>query len=140
MMLLIPQKHKGNPTEGRTGDLRECWRHEVPGLHGALADALRERAALVLPGLERADDLDDLVALALADVVDADAAHLDVIVEEEVEEAEETVKAVVAGVSREGGVGHGRVGGLTLDGFGEAQEAEAGEERSAGVVNLEVVG
>lgn len=64
------------------------------------------------------NELDDLLALALPDIVDTDSTHLDVVVQEEVEKTEEPVQTIVGGTCWERVVRHWRRGGLALDVFG----------------------
>jgi len=55
--------------------------------------------ALLLPRTKRLEELDDFVALALTYVIDANRAHLDIVVEQKVEQAEQPLKRVVIGTT-----------------------------------------
>jgi len=59
--------------------------NERASLHRALPDRLQDQVFLVVPRAERLEQLYDLVPPALAHVIDADRAHLDVVVQQKVE-------------------------------------------------------
>ena len=96
-------------------------RHEWACLHRALPDRLQNHASLLLPRAERLEQLDDLVPLSLTHVVDANHAHLDVVVEQKVEQTEEPFERVVVLPAWERAVGRD-VAPHALDGLCDAEE------------------
>ena len=84
----------------------QSLRHEWTCLHGPVPDRLQDCATLLLPRSKRLEQLDDLIPLALSHVVDADHAHLDVIVEQKVEQGEKPLEIVVVRLAWERAVGH----------------------------------
>ena len=76
-------------------------------VHRTLPDRLQNRVALLLPRAKRLEQLNDLVALSLAHIVNADCAHLDVIVEQKVEQAKQPLELVIIGPMWEIDIGHG---------------------------------
>ena len=62
------------------------WRDKCACLNRALTNRVHDGLPLLFPGFEGLEQLDDLIPLALFDIVDAYATHLDVVVQEEVEE------------------------------------------------------
>ena len=111
-----------------------------PSLHTPLRNRTRQRAPLILPSLQRPQQLHDLIPLPLPHIINAHAPHLHIIVQQKVEQPKEPIELVVVRVGGEGRVGHGRRGGPAFDGLGEAQQCEAAAERAGGVGDLQVRG
>jgi hypothetical protein len=103
--------------------LSSSSRHERARLYRTLPNRLQNRTALLLPRAQRFEQLDDLVALALAHVVDADHAHLDVIVEQKIEQGEQSFERVVVRLTWECAVGD-ELAPHTLDGLCDAEELQ----------------
>ena len=100
---------------------------------------MRDGLAFLLPRAERLEELHDLVALARADVVDAHGAHLDVVVEQEVEQPEEAIEAVVVRTGRESRVRDRRGSRLALDVLCQTKQRQSAAEGFVGVGNLQLV-
>lgn len=105
----------------------------------ARAQRLRDRLPLILPCSERLEELHDLVVLHLADVIDAHCAHLDIVVEQEVEQLEEPVELVVIRSGGERRIWHARARLLALDVLCEPEQSEATIERPHRIGHLEVL-
>jgi hypothetical protein len=107
-------------------------RHERACLHRALPDRLQHRPTFVLPRPERLEELDDLVPFPLSNVVDADHAHLDVIVEQKVKQAEEPFERVIVHPAWERAVRR-YVTPNALDRLGDPEELESTADGAARV-------
>jgi len=99
-------------------------RHERTRLHGPIPNRLQDRATLLLPRSKRLEQLNDLIPLALSYVIDADHAHLDVIVEQKVEQDEEPLELVVVRPAWERAVGH-EVGPHAFDRLCDPEELQS---------------
>ena len=80
--------------------------NEWASLHRTLPDRLQNRIALLLPPAERLEQLNDLVTLTLAHIVNADRTHLDVILEQKVEQGQQPIEPVIIEPTREIGIGN----------------------------------
>lgn len=98
--------------------------HEWTCLHGPVPDGLQDRATLLLPRSKRLEQLNDLIPLALSHVVDADHAHLDVVVEQKVEQGKEPLEVVVVRLAWERAVGH-EVGPHAFDRLCDPEELQS---------------
>ena len=103
----------------------------------ALCHGHGNRLPLVVPRFERFQQLDDLVSLALAHFVDAHAARLHVVVEQEIEELEEAVELIIIRTGWKRAVGDGRRGRLAAHGFCYPKEAEPVAQLAVGVSDTE---
>ena len=68
---------------------------------GSIPEGLRDRRSSIFPRLQRLQQLDDLVYLALPDVIDTHRPQTDVIIQKEVEQTEKTVQLVIVRSGRE---------------------------------------
>ena len=57
-------------------------------LHRGFPNRLQNRIALLLPRVKRLEHLNDLVPPTLPHIIDADRAHLDIVVEQKVEQGQ----------------------------------------------------
>jgi hypothetical protein len=62
--------------------------------------------ALLLPRAKCLEQLDDLVALTLTHIVDADHAYLDIVVQQKVEQAKQPIEPVIIGSLWESTIGN----------------------------------
>ena len=99
-------------------------------LHRTLPNRLQNRLALLLPRAERFEQLNDLVALTLPHIVDADRAHLDVVFEQKVEKAQQPIELVVIGPTWELAIGNGGAS-QTLDRFCDPKKLQPAANRAS---------
>lgn len=92
----LVERPKNSPDGGSSSFVcsRLNGHNEWACLHRTPPDRLQDEVFLVVPRAKGLEQLDDLVLPALAHVVDADRAHLDVVVKQKVEQGKETLELV----------------------------------------------
>jgi len=73
--------------------------NERANLHRTIPDRLQDHLPFLVPRPECLEQLYDLVPSALTYVVNADSAHLDIVIEQKVKERKESLELVVLGCS-----------------------------------------
>jgi hypothetical protein len=76
-------------------------------LHRGLPNRLQNRIALILPRANCLEQLNDLVPPTLSHIVDANRAHLDIVIEQKVEQGQQPIELVITRVLREIAIGSG---------------------------------
>lgn len=66
-----------------------------PSLHRGFPNRLQNRIALLLPRAKCLEQLNDLVPLTLPHIIDADHAHLDIVIEQKVEQSQQPIEFVI---------------------------------------------
>lgn len=116
---------------------RSTHTHERACRNSSLANRLRNRLPLVLPRLQGTQKLHDLVRSRLSDIVNADGPHLDIVIEQEVEQTEEAVQFVVMGSRGKSRIRYWRRRRPTFDVFREPEQRKATEYSPRGIGHLE---
>ncbi len=78
------------------------------GLHRGFPNRLQNRTALLLPRSKSLEQLNDLVPSTLSYIVDAYRSHLDIIVEQKVEQSQQSIEFVIVRSLWEITIGNGR--------------------------------
>lgn len=99
--------------------------NELSSGNRTFANAINEGPPLILPSLQRPQQLHQLIMLPLPNIIDTNSPHLDIIIQQEIEQLEQTVELVVVGVGGEGRVRYGGTGWASFDGFCDSEKGEA---------------
>jgi hypothetical protein len=76
-------------------------------LHRRFSNRLQNRIALLLPRAKCLEQLNDLVPPTLPHIIDADRAHLDIVIEQKVEQGQQPIELVIIRSSWEIAIGNG---------------------------------
>lgn len=76
-------------------------------LHRGFPNRLQNRIALLFPHAKCLEQLDDLVPPTLPHIIDADRAHLDIVIEQKVEQPQQPIELVIIRSSWEITIGNG---------------------------------
>ena len=76
---------------------RLCRDNERANLHRAIPDRLQYQLPFLVPSTQRLEQLHDLVPSPLSHVVNANRAHLDIVIEQKVKEGKQSLELVVLG-------------------------------------------
>ena len=76
-------------------------------LHRSFPYRLQNRMALILPRAKRLEQLNDLVPLTQPHIIDADRAHLDIVIEQKIEQGQQPIELVVIRSVWEIAIGNG---------------------------------